>query len=95
MRKTRQTDALSAENVATWSGTIYLVPHKKLSEKYGLTVHLCYECHRDNKLGVHGDAELMRRLHEVGQAAFDKKYGHGEFEKIFKKNYLNREETER
>lgn len=69
MRKTRRTDALSAENVATWSGTTYLVPQIK--------------------------KELMRRLHEVGQAAFDKKYGHGEFEKIFKKNYLNREETER
>ena len=74
---------------------IFGAANKKLSEKYGLTVHLCYECHRDNKLGVHGDAELMRRLHEVGQAAFDKKYGHGEFEKIFKKNYMNREETER
>lgn len=65
-------------------------PNRRNSEKYGLKVYLCYVCHRDNKLGVHGcNTELRERLQQAGQQAFENKIGsREEFMKIFGKNYL-------
>lgn len=65
-------------------------PNRKNSEKYGLKVYLCYVCHRDNKLGVHGcNTDLRERLQQAGQQAFENKIGsREEFMKIFGKNYL-------
>ena len=65
-------------------------PNRRNSEKYGLKVYLCYVCHRDNKLGVHGcNTELRERLQQAGQQAFENKIGSREdFMKIFGKNYL-------
>lgn len=64
--------------------------NRKNSEKYGLKVHLCYVCHTDNKMGVHGqNKELMKKLHEEGQKAFEREHGsRKEFMNIFGKNYL-------
>lgn len=65
-------------------------PNRKLSEKYGLKVHLCYVCHEDNVRGIHGqNKELRERLQKEGQQAFERKHGdREEFMKIFGKNYL-------
>lgn len=65
-------------------------PNRKLSERYGLKVHLCYVCHEDGERGVHGrNVELMDRLHREGQEAFERVHGDREvFTKIFGKNYI-------
>ena len=69
---------------------IFGLANRRLSERHGLKVYLCYVCHRDNKLGVHGcNTELRERLQQAGQQAFENKIGsREEFMKIFGKNYL-------
>lgn len=64
-------------------------PNRGHSEDCGLTVHLCKECHTDNKRGVHGDKDIMEMLHKVGQAAFERSHSREEFVAIFGKNYLD------
>ncbi|MFQ8723052.1 MAG: hypothetical protein ACLR9Q_17670 [Enterocloster sp.] len=73
---------------------IFGAANRDWSEKYGLTVHLCPYCHRDNKEGVHNNARKMRRLQEAGQRAFERLHGHRRFMDIFKKNYLEGGEPE-
>lgn len=63
--------------------------NRKKSEQYGLKVWLCYEHHNGSINGVHtGNQVLMNELRQLGQKAFEKKYGHDQFMKIFNKNYL-------
>lgn len=63
-------------------------PNRKLSEKYGLKVHLCLECHLDAKAGVHFNREKREKLQKIGQQAFEKTHTRSEFVDIFGKNYL-------
>lgn len=62
---------------------------RKLSERYGLTVMLCYEHHR-GRHGVHGmdGKELNRQLHIVAQTAFEGIHGHEKWMEIIGKNFL-------
>ena len=60
---------------------------RKMADKYGLTVHLCTRCHMD--LHDHGDHD--RDLEETAQEAFEKRYGHDEWMRIFGKNYRREE----
>lgn len=62
---------------------------RRLSEKYGLTVMLCYEHHR-GRYGVHGmdGKELNRQLHVVAQTAFEGIHGHDKWMTIIGKNFL-------
>ena len=46
---------------------IFGAANRRWSEKYGLTVHLCPRCHRDNREGVHNNAEHMQKLQKIGQ----------------------------
>lgn len=62
--------------------------NRKLSEKYGLKVYLCPACHRTGKLAVHRNYFADKKIKQIAQKAFEKKYSHEEFMKIFKKNYL-------
>ncbi len=63
--------------------------HKKLSEHFGLKVHLCPGCHRNGKTGVHGgNVELDRKLKQDAQCIFETQYGHDLFMQTFGKNYL-------
>lgn len=73
---------------------IFGAANRDWSEKYGLTVHLCHYCHRDNKEGVHNNAQKMRMLHQAGQRAFERIYSHKRFRDIFRINYLDQEEQE-
>ncbi len=66
-------------------------PNRKKSEKYGLKVRLCHRCHRDNKIGVHSNAEAADYLHRIGQKAFERTHTRQEFVAIFGKNYLDGE----
>lgn len=56
---------------------------RKMADKYGLTVHLCTRCHMDlHDKGIHD-----RDLEEVAQKAFESRYSHEEWMRIFGKNY--------
>lgn len=63
-------------------------PNRKHSEKYGLTVDLCHEHHNEPPDGVHHNKENREWLCRIGQKAFEAIYGHDEFMRIFKRNYL-------
>ena len=59
---------------------------RKASDKRGLVVHLCRECHRD--LHDHEGA-AMKYLHKKGQMAYEEKIGsRQEFIKEFIRSYL-------
>jgi hypothetical protein len=63
--------------------------NRKLSDKYGLVVGLCYNHHR-GRLGVHnGNRELDLMLKQIGQTRFNNVYPDEEFLAVFGKNFLN------
>lgn len=61
--------------------------NRKLSDKYGLTVGLCYNHHRGNS-GVHQNRELDLKLKRMAQRAFIKEYPDNDFLAVFGRNYL-------
>lgn len=66
---------------------------RRLSEKAGLKVKLCYLHHRDGKNGVHGqNRELDWKLKKIGQRTYEEKYSREAFVSMFGKNYLDNEE---
>ena len=63
------------------------VANRPLSEKYGLWVWLCHNCHT----GPHGaqyDPGKNQALKRDAQFAFERTHTHAEWMKIFGKNYL-------
>lgn len=67
---------------------IYGTGNRKLSDKYGLVVGLCYNHHRGNQ-GVHGgNRELDMELKKMAQRRFDEIYPQGDFLALFGRNYL-------
>lgn len=60
--------------------------NRKLSEKYGMKVPLCIECHTGHK-GVHHNRELDIRIKQLAQIEFEKNYSFEEFMMIFGRNY--------
>ena len=66
----------------------YGVANRKLSDKYGLVVGLCYNHHRGNN-GIHnGNKELDVRLKQTAQKAFIEHYSEREYFALFGRNYL-------
>lgn len=63
-------------------------PHRKKSEKYGLTVYLCHYCHNEPPEGVHHNGKRDLILKQIAQTEFDKIHGGGAFFKEFGKNYI-------
>lgn len=61
--------------------------NRKLSDKYGLTVPLCVNCHNRPPHGAHFNIETMQYLREVGQRAFEEHYAE-DFREVFGRNYL-------
>ena len=61
--------------------------NRKLSEKYGLWVWLCHECHT-GKCGAQYDPEKALRLKQDAQVCFERLYGHLRWMETFRKNYL-------
>ena len=74
---------------------IFGAANRKLSDKYGLCVTLCEECHRTAQHAVHQSAETMQYLHEYGQRKAMQENGWDvqTFREIFGKNYLQEDET--
>ena len=55
------------------------------AEDFGLTCRLCPECHRR----LHDkDEQMAMRYRKMGQVAFEYKFGHEEFMRVFGRNYL-------
>lgn len=63
------------------------IANRKLSERYGLKVRLCHECHTGDG-GAQYEKELNLRLKREAQKVFEEKYGHDEWMRRFRKNYL-------
>lgn len=62
--------------------------NRKLSDKYGLVVGLCYNHHRGN-VGVHGgNKELDTYLKQTAQRRFQEVYPESDFLALFGRNYL-------
>ena len=62
-------------------------PNRKLSDKYGLVIGLCYEHHRGNS-GVHHNRELDLKMKRMAQKVFEQTYPEREFLAVFGRNYL-------
>lgn len=64
--------------------------NRSLSEKYGLVVNLCHECHNEPPEGVHFNAKRMLALRKWAQKQAMEHYGwdEAEFIKIFGRSYL-------
>ncbi len=62
--------------------------NRRLSDRYGLVVDLCVNCHRR----AHRDNDLRLSLHQYGQLRFMDEQGAtiDDFIKIFGKNYLTK-----
>lgn len=67
--------------------TLSGVANRKLSEKYGLWVYLCHDCHTGPN-GAQYNPEKNRVLKKQAQIAFEKTHTREEFRKIFGKSYL-------
>ena len=69
---------------------IFGASNRKNSEKYGLTVDLCHDCHNEPPNGVHHNKYVMQDLHEWGQKKAMREQGwtKEQFRAIFHKNYL-------
>lgn len=63
------------------------VANRKLSEKYGLWVYLCHDCHTGPD-GAQYNPEKNRDLRKQAQIAFEELYGHQKWMSIFLKNYV-------
>ena len=63
------------------------VANRPLSEKYGLWVWLCPDCHRGMDGAQYG-REKNQILKRLGQIAFEARHSHDEWMQIFKKNYI-------
>ena len=64
--------------------------NRKLSDKYGLKVDLCHECHNEPPNGVHFSNIQCRFLQKIAQSEAMRYYGWSkdEFMQIFGRNYI-------
>mgnify|MGYP002513816592 CR=1 FL=1 len=69
---------------------IFGASNRKKSEKYGLVVDLCHNCHNEPPMGVHHNQYTMLFLHQYGQERAMREQGWtvDEFRNEFGKNYL-------
>ena len=71
---------------------IFGASNRNKSEKYGLKVYLCHDCHnRDKKhKSIHFDKDEMLKLHQEGQKAYMEYYDKtiDDFRDEFGRNYL-------
>lgn len=63
-------------------------PNRRISERYGLKVHLCHFCHNEPPYGVHFNRENELELKRIGQREFEKAYPNIDFLQTFGRNYL-------
>ena len=66
----------------------YGTGRRQLSDDYGCWVYLCPMHHNMSNRGVHMNRELDLYLKERAQIAFEEKYGHERYMKVFGRNYI-------
>ena len=66
--------------------------NRKLSEKYGLKVRLCHNCHTGSDHSAQYDPEKNRLLKIEAQMAFEQLYGHEKWMQTFRRNYIFEQE---
>lgn len=64
--------------------------YRRKSERFGLTVDLCHDCHNEPPNGAHHNAETMIMIKQQGQmkAMFEQGWTTEQFIEEFGKNYL-------
>lgn len=64
--------------------------NRKKSDKDGLVVDLCHECHNEPPYGVHHNKEMMLELHQYGERLWLEQHDATieDFIKAYGKNYL-------
>lgn len=64
--------------------------NRRLSEKHGLTVFLCHECHNEPPCGVHFSAVESNKLKAIAEKRWVEvnEKSKEEFIKIFGRNYI-------
>ncbi len=63
-------------------------PNRESSDKLGLVVMLCPDCHRTGKYAVHKDVGRGIELKVKGQTEFEKFNSHEDFVRIFHRNWI-------
>lgn len=58
--------------------------YRQAADRYGLTVHLCPECHAE----LHDHGYMDSVLEQEAQRTFEQAYDHDEFIRIFGKSWL-------
>lgn len=61
--------------------------NRKLSERYGLWVWLCQDCHRGEEGAQYNRAQNIELKREA-QIAFEDVYSHDEWMETFRRNYI-------
>jgi len=61
--------------------------NRPISEKYGLWVYLCHNCHT-GKAGAQYDKEKNLKLKREAQRTFEKDHSRVEWMNLIRKNYL-------
>ena len=63
------------------------VANRPLSEKFGLWVYLCHNCHTGTD-GAQYNRERNQKLKRLAQIAFEARHSREEWMQTFRKNYL-------
>lgn len=61
--------------------------NRKISDRYGLWVWLCHECHTGTD-GAQYNRDRNMELKQTAQLCFERTHTHEQWMKLFKKNYL-------
>lgn len=58
--------------------------NRQMSDRYGLTINICPECHSK----IHQDAHTMALFMGIGQLIFEQRYPQSDFAALFGKNFI-------
>ena len=67
---------------------VFMGPLRKISEKEGLYVYLCPECHRYGKHAVHRDYAVCRMIQQEAQKKYEETHSRAEFMRIMGRSYI-------
>lgn len=70
---------------------IFGAANRARSDKDGMTIYLCSECHREGRYAVHQNADTAQLIHAVGELMWLAKHpgaGVWEFAAKYGRNYL-------
>ena len=67
--------------------------NRRISERHGLKVYLCFYHHEEGPEAIHRNDEISDMVQAYAQRAFEKKWPEKNFREIFGRNYIM-DETE-